>query len=142
MTLSAYIDTKYWPDALKRLAATSLDTYDQEIRLRIRPNPGNVDIRDIDRPKIQHMVDTCKTETVARKAIGVLKTIMNEAKADGLIVANPAEARFTMPRKSQKRDNGLVLTTFDQIADLLEIVRQKGSQCVQRIAYTGLLQGL
>ena len=142
ITLGDYIDRYYWPVASKRLAATSLDTYEQEIRLRIRPNLENVDIRDIDRAKIQRMVDKCATSTVARKSVGILKTILNHAKGDGLIIANPAEAPFAMPQKSQKRDNGLVLTTFDQIADLLAIVRDKGSQSVQRIAYTGLLQGL
>lgn len=142
ITLGQYIDTHYWPVAVKRLAATSLDTYEKEIRLRIRPRLGNVDVRDIDRAKIQGMVDKIETESVARKTIGVLKTILNHAKGDGLIIANPAEATFAMPQSGQKRDNGLVLTTFDQIADLLAIVRQKGSQSVQRIAYTGLLQGL
>jgi len=142
ITLSAYIDEYYWPIAQKRLAATSLDTYEQEIRLRIRPRLGNTDIRDIDRAKIQNMVDSCATSTVARKAVGVLKTILNHAKGDGLILANPAEAPFAMPQSGQKRDNGLVLTTFGQIADLLSIVRENGSQSVQRIAYTGLLQGL
>jgi integrase len=142
ITLSQYIDLHYWPVAQKRLAATSLDTYEKEIRLRIRPRLGNVDIRDIDRVKIQKMVDTIPTESVARKCVSTLKTILNSAKGDGLIIANPAEATFAMPQKSQKRDNGLVLTTFDQIRDLLSIVRQNGSQSVQRIAYTGLLQGL
>lgn len=142
ITLSDYIDRYYWPVASKRLAATSLDTYEKEIRLRIRPALGNVDIRDIDRPMIQRMVDGIATESVARKCVGVLKTVLNHAKGDGLMVANPAEATFAMPRKGSKRDNGLVLTTFGQIADLLEIVRSRGSQCVQRIAYTGLLQGL
>lgn len=142
ITLGQYIDLHYWPVAVKRLAATSLDTYEKEIRLRIRPRLGNVDVRDIDRVKIQAMIDAIETETVARKCIGVLKTILNHVKGDGLIIANPADATFAMPPKSQKRDNGLILTTFDQIADLLGIVREKGSQSVQRIAYTGLLQGL
>lgn len=142
MKLSAYIDRVYWPVASKRLAATSLDTYEKEIRLRIRPWLGNVDIRDIDRARIQRMVDACATESVARKAVSVLKTILNEAKGDGLVMANPCEATFAWPGKGRKRDNGLVLTTFDQIGDLLAIVRLKGSQCVQRIAYTGLLEGL
>lgn len=142
ITLSQYIDMHYWPVASKRLAATSLDTYEKEIRLRIRPQLGNVDIRDINRAKIQSMVDKCATSTVARKCVSTLKTILNAAKGDGLIISNPAEATFAMPQKSQKRDNGLVLTTFAQIADLLEIVRLRGSQSVQRIAYTGLLQGL
>ena len=142
ITLSDYVDEHYWPVASKRLAATSLDTYEKEIRLRIRPHLGNLDVRDIDRQRIQKMVDSIATESVARKCVGVLKTIMNEAKGDGLVAANPAEATFAMPAKGARRDNGLVLSTFTQISDLLAIVRENGSQCVQRIAYTGLLQGL
>lgn len=142
ITLSQYIDGHYWPVAEKRLAATSLDTYEKEIRLRIRPALGNMDVRDIDRTKIQRMVDAIPTATVARKCVGVLKTILNHAKGDGLIMTNPAEATFAMPQGGRKRDNGLVLTTFDQIADLLLIVRERGSQSVQRLAYTGLLQGM
>ena len=142
IALSQYIDKRYWPIASKRLAATSLDTYEKEIRLRIKPHLGNTDIRDLDRVRIQRMVDAIATESVARKCIGVLKTILNEAKGDGLIMSNPAEATFALPQKGSKRDNGLVLTTFDQIYRLLETIQENGSQCVQRIAYTGLLQGL
>ena len=142
MTLAQFIDKRYWPVASKRLAATSLDTYSQEIRLRIRPSLGNVDIRDIDRVRIQRMVDRIETASVARKCVGVLKTILNEAKGDGLIASNPAESTFALPKGGSRRDNGLVLTSFAQIEGLLSIVRENGSQCVQRIAYTGLLQGL
>ena len=142
MELARYIDKRYWPVASKRLSATSLDTYEKEIRLRIKPNLGNIDIRDIDRIRIQRMVESIATESVARKCIGVLKTIMNEAKGDGLIIANPAEANFAMPPKGRKRDSGIVLTTFDEIRSLLDIVSKNGSESVQRIAYTGLLQGL
>ena len=142
MTLSQYIDFHYWPVASKRLAATSLDTYEKEIRLRIKPNLGNVDIRDIDRTNIQRMLNRVQTETVARKCLGVLKTVLNEAKGDGLILSNPAIAKYAMPPKGSKRDNGVVLTSFDQIGAYLKTVSQNGSECVQRIAFTGLLCGL
>ena len=142
ITLGEYIDEHYWPVASKRLAATSLDTYEKEVRLRIRPALGNVDIRDIDRTRIQRMVDGIATRSVAVKCVGVLKTIMNEARGDGLVQSNPAEATFAMPQRGRERGNGEVLTTFAQISELLGIVRENGSQCVQRIAYTGLLQGL
>ena len=142
MTLAQYIDNYYWPVAVKRLAATSLDTYDQEIRLRILPQLGNVDIRDIDRARIQKMVDGIATESVARKTVGTLKTILNEAKGDGLIISNPATAKFAMPPKGRKRDNGLVLTNFAQIEDFLDIVSKRANQSIQRICFTGLLQGL
>ena len=142
MALSDYIDGRWWPNVSRRLAATSLDTYEKEIRLRIRPALGNLDIRDIDRHRIQRMVDSIATESVARKCVGVLKTILNEAKGDGLIASNPAEASFAMPKKGSKRGNGLVLADFGKILDALEIVRANGSECVQRIAYTGFLEGL
>lgn len=142
LTLEKYVSAYYWPSALTRLAATSLDTYEKELRLRILPYLGNCELRDIDRPKIQCMLDRIETEHVARKCLGVLKAILNEAIADSYITSNPATAKFAMPQKGAKRDNGLVLTTFDQIADLLAIVSEKGSQTVQRLCYTGLLLGL
>ena len=142
MTLNQYIEWTYWPLASKRLAATTLDTYDQEIRLRIKPCLGNKYIGEINRKMIQDMLDKCGTESVAKKSLGVLTTILNEAKSDGIIQSNPATARYALPNKGSKRDNGLVLTDFKQIRAFLNIVSQKGSQSVQRIAYTGLLQGL
>ena len=142
MTLSQYIDHHYWPVARGRLAATSLDTYIIEIDKRIKPNLGNVDIRDIDRKMIQRMVDKIATRSVARKTVGTLKTILNEAKGDGLIISNPATAKFSMPPDGRKRDNGLVLTTFDQIDDFAAIVAQRASQSVQRVVMLGVYQGL
>lgn len=142
MTLAQYVDNQYWPVARGRLAATSLDTYRIELDKRILPTLGNVDMRDIDRIAIQRLIDGIPTLDVARKTLGTLKTILNEAKGDGLIISNPATAKYAMPPKGQKRDNGLVLTDFDQIHAFLAIVAQNGSQTVQRISFTGFLQGL
>lgn len=143
LTLEQYIYAEYWPIASKRLAATSLDTYEQEIRLRIVPALGNVKLRDINRSKIQKlMIDECQTECVARKAIGTLKTILNEALNDGYIATNYACSKFAMPAPGDKRDNGVVLSSFDEIYKLLRLLDGEGSKTAQRIAYTGLLQGL
>lgn len=142
MTLSQYIDAYYWPIAKGRLAATSLDTYKREIDKRIKPHLGNIDIRDIDRPRIQRLIDSTGSLDVARKTLGTLKTILNEAKGDGLIIANPATAKFSMPPKGAKRDNGLVLTTFDQIDDFAAKVRESAPQRLVRVVMLGLYQGL
>ena len=144
LELKRYIYTHYWPIALKRLSATSIDTYEKEIRLRIVPALGEMKLHDIDRAAIQtRMVDNCSTDGVARKAIGVLKTILNEAMSDGYITHNHACDTFALPEKqSEQRDNGLVLSTFAEIYELLDIVDKRASTSVKRIAYTGLLQGL
>ena len=144
ITLNRYIDAIYWPSASQRLAATSLDGYEKEIRLRIRPRLGKLRLLDIDRAAIQAMmVDNCATACVARKALGVLKTILNEAIADGYITHNYATAKFAMPLDNGRtRDNGLVLSTFDEIRKALDIVDRRATVPVQRIAYSGFLQGL
>lgn len=139
--LAHYIEQRYWP-SIASLAPTSRDTYRREIDKRILPYLGKIDVRDIDRTKIQRMVDACATEAVARKAVGVLKTILNEAKGDGLIASNPAEARYRMPPKGRKRDNGLVITTFDGMTPLLSALDAFGDESVRKIAALGLMMGL
>lgn len=67
-----------------------------------------VDICDIDRSRVQRIVDGCATEDVARKCIGVPKTILNEAKGDGVLPWNPAEARFSMPPKGRFLISGIL----------------------------------
>lgn len=142
MELRAYVERRYWPSASRRLAATSLETYEKEIRLRILPSLGSMDVRDIDRVAIQRMVDKCPTEGVARKCLGVLKTILNEARGDGLLIKNPCAAKFAMPPKGPQRPVTPVLTTFEEIGELLSIVRHRASDSLVRICYTGLLEGL
>lgn len=136
-----YVDEVWWP-SLSSLAPSSRSTYERELRLRLLPAFGAMDIRDIDRTAIQRMVSGCGTADVARKAVGVLKTILNEAMGDGLILSNPARARYSMPAPGRKRDNGVVVTTFADMAPLLGAVDAFGDPAVSFLASTGLLMGL
>lgn len=140
-TFSAYVDRWYWPSTAS-LAPTSRDTYKREIEKRLRPSFGEIDIRDIDRLAIQKVVDKCATEDVARKCVSVLKTILNEAKGDGLVTANPAEARFKMPPKGRKRDNGIVITTFAAMEPIIAAIDEYGNECIEKIAMLGLHLGM
>ena len=140
-TFSQYVDRWYWPST-SALAPTSRDTYRREIEKRLRPALGETDIRDIDRLAIQKVIDGCATEAVAKKCVGVLKTILNEAKGDGIIQSNPAQARYKMPPKGRKRDNGVVVTTFSGMRPLIAAIDDYGDDCVERIAMTGLHMGL
>lgn len=142
MSLAQYVESYYAPVASKRLAATSWDTYRIELDKRILPALGDLDIRDISRRDIQRLIDSIPTKSVARKTLGTLKTILNEAKGDGIIYANPATAKYAMPPDGSKRDNGLVLTDFEQIDEFCAIVAHTASQRLQRVVFTGLYQGL
>ena len=142
LTLGEYIDRYYWPIASRRLEATSLDTYRREIDNRIMPILGDSMLDDLDRMSIQSMVDYAKTEAVARKSLGLLKTILNEAVGDGFMESNPAVARYAMPKKGKKRDNGVILSDFEQIARFLKEVQKDAPEAVARLVVTGLTLGL
>lgn len=143
-TLERFINAHYWPVAVKRLAPSSCDTYRYVIDNQIIPALGKFPLRSITRADIQtRLVDKCATSGIARKSIGVLKTILNEAVADGYITTNYACGRFAPPSTSpKKRDNGLVLSTFAEINTMLDLVDERAPVMMQRVAYSGLLQGL
>ncbi len=143
-TLSDYVDMWWWPST-SSLAASTRDTYEKELRLRLRPALGNMDVRDIGRPAIQRMVRSCKTKRVAEKALGTLKAILNQAMGDGLIQSNPARAAYDMPGPGRPRDNGVVVTTFDAMRPLLSALEGysevDGGFC-RLLGALGLLMGL
>lgn len=142
LTLKEYIDRCYWPIASRRLAATSLDTYEREIEKRIIPYLGNMSLDKIDRFSIQKMLDGLDSYSVAKKTLQTLKTILNESVDDGFIITNPACSRFAYPPKKNKRDNGLVLSTFEDIGSFIGVVIKDGSEPITRLVLTGLLLGL
>ena len=142
LTLGQYVERCYWPIASRRLEATTLDGYEIELRLRIIPSLGNTRLDKIDRYNIQGMLDGCATETVAKKALRVLKGILTEAVQDGYIQTNPATLRFAYPPKGRKRDNGLILSDFEQIAQFIDVVQNDAPESITRLVMTGLLLGL
>lgn len=143
-TFGEYVDRWWWPSTAG-LAASTRDTYEKELRLRLRPAFGGTDMRDITRPMVQRMVDGCKTRRVAEKALGTLRTVLNQAMGDGLVQSNPACARYVMPPDSRRRDNGFVVGTFAAMAPLLRALRcyavRDGGFCLA-LGALGLLAGL
>lgn len=117
-TFSDYVDRWWWPSTA-RLAASTRDTYEKELRLRLRPAFGGMDLRDITRPMVQRMVDGCGTRRVAEKALGTLGTILSQAMGDGILTGNVARAAYVMPPAGRRRDNGLVVTTYEAMGPLL-----------------------
>ena len=141
LKLGEYVERYYWPIASRRLEATSLDTYRKELDKRILPVLGDEYLEELDRLKIQRMVDMCRTESVGRKAHGLLRTILNEAVGDGFLQYNPATARYAMPPKGKRRDNGVVLTDWKQIQRFLKATKD-APRPVRRLIVSGLCLGL
>lgn len=143
-TFDQYVDTWWWPSTAV-LAASTRDTYERELRLRLRPAFGGMDLRDVTRPLVQRMIDGCGTRRVAEKALGTLRTILNQAIGDGIIQSNPAGARYVMPERGRPRDNGVVITTYEGMRPLISALSDyalvDGGFC-RTLAVLGLMMGL
>lgn len=140
-TFGVYVRTVFWPSCAG-LEASSKATYERELRLRLMPAFEKTELRDLDRQAIQSMLNNCKTKAVAQKSLGLLKTILNEAMADGYIMTNPANARYSLPQPGKKRDNGLIISTFEEMTPLLQAVEEYGDDALMKLAFLGLLMGL
>ena len=141
MDFAAYVEGWFWPSK-RDLAPSTKDGYRRDLKLRLLPAFGNMDIRDIDRMRIQRMVDGCATEKVARNAVATLKTVLNMAKGDGLILSNPAQAAFSWPAKGTRKANPFAFTTFVAMGPLFRAVDDYGDEEIEKLAVTGLLMGL
>lgn len=141
LKLGEYVAAYYWPIASRRLQATTLDTYRIELDKRILPELGEVYLEDIDRLRIQRMLDGCGTDAVGRKAHSLLRAILNEAVGDGFLMVNPALARYAMPPKGRKRDDGYILTDFIEIQRYLKQTRD-APEPLRRLIVSGLCMGL
>ena len=139
--LSEYIDMYYWPIALRRLESYSLYSYQLTIDKYLKPLLGSCYLDDIDRRKIQTMLDASQTQAVAKRNLCVLKLILNEAITDGFIDAIP-NGKYAMPKAGKNRDNGLVLSNFNDIASFIAIVQDTAPEAVTKLVMSGLMLGL
>lgn len=140
MRLSTYVG-EVWSRRLQSLSPTTRDTYRRELRLRILPALGGVELRRISRPMVESLAASCGTRPVAKKCVGLLKTILNRAIADGYLESNPA-ALVELPKGGAKRDNGIVLTTFREIERALDVIDAEACESVRAVASLGMLIGL
>lgn len=138
----------WWRPSTKGLAPNTHKSYDRDLRVHIMPVIENVDIRDINRAHVQRIVNGCSTHRrAAKNAVATLRTILNQAIADNIIVVNPANGKLSFPPRKHKRSE-TVLTDFAQIKRFLAYVEEynalgldKGDTCL-KMAVTGLLMGL
>lgn len=142
-TLGQFVDGYWWPMKRSSLRQTSLDSYSQDLRLRILPALADRDMASITRGDVQKMVTACGTASTAKRARDLLRAIFNEAVAAGVCARNPANGRFQMPRRPESTATApdeRWLTTFESHAPVLKAARGAGE--IEKIVILGLCMGL
>lgn len=139
-----FVEEVYWPQKV-HLRANSRQGYERDIRLRLMPAFGDMDVEQIDRFAIQRMISACPTRKTAQNARGTLSSILSLALEMGMIAVNPAGFRYQYPEGRQRPEDyeGDWLTTFAEHRRLLEHVAENHpGEDVERIVVLGLCLGL
>ena len=144
ITLAEFVDEVYWPQKAG-LRANTRQGYERDLRRRILPALGNMEIEQINKLNIQRMVSACPTRKTATNARETLSSVLGCAVEMGMLPVNPASFRYTYPGggAADPERGGVWLTTFAEHMRLLGLLRetQPGS-CVERICVIGLCEGL
>lgn len=143
-TLRQFVDGYWWPMKEASLRQTSLDSYEQDLRLRIMPRLASMELSAVTRADVQAMVTACGSQSTAKRARDLLRAIFNEAESAGFCEGNPAKGRFQMPRKAvhaaDHDGDGAWLTSFAQHREVLDAARGAGE--IEKIIVLGLCLGL
>lgn len=144
---SEYVESYFWP-AKSSLAEVTKRGYHRDLKLRLTPFFGHMDIRDIKRHHIQKMIDSCPTQKTATNARETMSSIMGLACEDELIDKNPCSCSFRYPKavakaQASNEDKGVLLSSYSQHKLFLEKVNlYHGGEMLEYISILGLCFGL
>lgn len=114
ITLAEYWDNIYYPEALDRLAESTLPEYERTWRKDIEPEFGDTPITQIKPSDIQAWLKGM-TRGKAKHAKSILSAILSSAFAAGLTTDNPAQRRFVMPTAKASRQRSTDVYTEKEL---------------------------
>ena len=143
ITLAEFVDEVYWPQKAG-LRANTRQGYERDLRRRILPALGNMELEQINKLDVQRMLSARPTRKTATNARETLSSVLGCAVEMGMLSVNPASFRYTYPGDvADPERRGEWLTTFGDHERLLGYLRETWpGSCVERICMIGLCKGL
>ena len=144
IVFSEFLKELYWPQK-QGLRPDTVRGYKRDINLRLIPAFGSLKMSEINRLRIQKMIDGCATEKVARNARETLSSILTVAVEMEIIDRNPASYSYHFPKKKGDAPyhDGEVLGKFSEHRKLLGFVKENAAgKPIERILVLGLCFGL
>lgn len=144
ITLAEFVDEVYWPQKAG-LRANTRQGYERDLRRRILPALGNMELDQINKLNIQRMVSNCPTRKTATNARETLSSVLGCAVEMGMLAVNPASFRYTYPGDgaTDPERGGVWLTTLAEHRRLLDFLREaRPGSAEERICVLGLCEGL
>jgi integrase len=140
ITFADFVEVFWLPEKRETLRKNTLQGYWRDLNLRLLPAFGEVHLGDINRMRIQAMLDKCPTYKTGKNARDTLSTVLGLAVDMEILARNPARAKYKYkPRPDETKHMGDVVTNH---AEHLRIIRLSASYEVRAILVAGLLFGL
>lgn len=137
-----FVEDVYWPEK-SGLRANTRQGYERDIRRRLMPAFGDMDVERIGRASIQRMLDACPTRKTATNARETLSSILRIAVEMGMIPVNPAGFRYRYPRsRGESRQGEWISSLAEQRRLLAHMEQEHAGDAVERIVVLGLCLGL
>jgi len=140
-----FLEEVYWPQK-KGLRPDTIRGYKRDINLRLSPAFGSLELVQVNRLRIQKMIDGCDTPKIARNARETLSSILGVAVEMEIIDRNPASYSYQYPKSGEEvlpYHDGEVLGKFSEHRRVLEYVHGKDAgKPIERVLVLGLCFGL
>ena len=139
-SFSEFVDSTYTPVVLPTMAKSTQDRYSGVIKNYLKPQFGNLSLRDITPLTIDRYFAGLRGTDLQYESIDkirdVLASILTSAIRYGLLVKNPAEG-VRLPRAKRGRTSKPWITQ-KQFSDLLEFISEPYATMLYTAVYTGL----
>lgn len=124
ITLAEFVDGVYWPQKAG-LRANTRQGYERDLRRRILPALGNMELEQINKLNVQRMLSAYPTRKTATNARETLSSVLGCAVEMGMLPVNSASFRYTYPGGAADPERGGEwLTTFGDHERLLGHLRE------------------
>jgi integrase len=130
-----------WLLSLVHLKPKTFVDYESALRRHVLPQLGATAVGRVDQRRVRRFIaellDAGVSPARVRKAVGILRQVLDLAVEDGLIRANPCEG-LKLPRMNQQE---MYFLTAEQVATLAAAMPVSYDLLVMFAAYTGLRAG-
>lgn len=144
ITFAEFVEHIFWREK-PGLRPNTRRGYERDLKLRLLPNFGHLQLDDITRSAIQRMITSCPTRKVATNARETLSSILGLAVELGYLNNNPAGFRYQYPRSGSHNPQhiGQWLTSFADHRKLLDYLKEHHEgERIERMVVLGLCFGL
>jgi integrase len=127
------------------LERTTIDSYEQHVRLHIVPLLGDYKLSELSRPGIERFADDLKgrmTRPMAKKVLTSLKAVIGEAMRVGRAAHNPASGVIIKMKKPKPLEVGVDIPTTAEVVAMIENAPSELSRTLVTVAaFSGMRSG-